>query len=118
MSVQNKLSAAKKLAGVLKKWPDDTHKVYSSFRAAQLRLYESDTPSKLPSAETLELRTTAANNILQNINSKKFSPNPRIFRPDGNPLYYDLIRREANSEQAKLGILAALRNTLFGWWKK
>lgn len=118
MSVQNKLSAARKLAAALKKWPDDSHKVYNSFRNAQLRLYDSDTPSKLPSAETLELRIIAANNIFQDTNAKRFSPNTRIFKPDGNPHYYDLIRREANREQANLGLVTALKNTLFGWWKK
>lgn len=118
MSVQNKLNAARQLVNVIKKWPDDTHKVYNSFRNAQLKLYQTNTPSDLPSPETLELRTQAANNLLQNTYASKFAPNPRILKPDGNPLYYELIQREANKEQPKLGLLAAINNTLFGWWRK
>lgn len=118
MSVQNKLGAAKQLSSVLKKWPDDSHKVYSSFREAQLKLYKTSTPSDLPSAETLELRTEAANKLLDNFNASRFAPNPRILKPDGNPMYYNLIMREASGKEAKSSLFTAIYNTIFGWWKK
>ena len=102
----------------MKKWPDDTHKIYSSFRNAQLKLYEGDKPSDLPSAETLELRTQAAGRLLDNVHFNAFRPNDRVHHPDGNPLYYDLIRREANAERRRVGVFTGIKHTLFGWWKK
>lgn len=119
MSLKEKLDAARHLSTILKKWPDDSKKVYASFRNAQLKLLDSDVPSTLPSAATLRARADAASVLLSNTYKTKYDIGSRLSRPDGNPLYYELIAKEVYNQQRKRrGVLQTLKESMGSWWSK
>ncbi|GMM50415.1 hypothetical protein DASB73_013730 [Starmerella bacillaris] len=118
MSLKEKLNAARQLSHALKMWPDDSSKIYSSLRNSQLKIYGTEQPSQLPPARTMELRTTSALKLLENTYMLKFDTGDKLLHPDGNSHYYDLIAREAQKAAPKSSTLSALKNVVFGWWKR
>lgn len=115
MSLQTKITVAKELIGLYKKWPE-LLKPYASFRDERIRLYESP-DSKLPSGSTLVLRAAAVKDIGDDVNFDKFPVTDRLKTPDGNPNYYKTIMREASKENQKFGVWQGVKATTFGWFK-
>lgn len=121
MSYNTKLTAVKRLVSELRKWPDDSQKIYASFRSNQIKRLDSalseGTQSKLPSAENIEAQTTAAHLILEDKNRAMFAVGPKLLEPNGMPTYYERILREATRTTRKISFFTATKDSLFGWWK-
>lgn len=117
MSLNQRLAAARELVAALRRWPDDSGKIYRSFRNSQIDLYETSKPGDLPAAEVLHARALAVNDLAKQVNALKFKTSQRLVQPDGQKDYYEIIRREANGQSQRVGFFTAVRQALYGWWK-
>lgn len=117
MSLNQRLAAARELVAAFRRWPDDSGKIYKSFRNSQIALYETSKPGDLPTAEVLHARAKAADILVKQVNAKKFKPSQRFIEPNGQPDYYNMIQREASGKSQRVDLFTAARNSLYGWWK-
>lgn len=115
MSLGHKISSARTLVQAFQKWPADANKIYPSFKDAQIELYEHG--KDLPSAETLKLRAASAAHLQEDRYYKKFNVSDDMLHPDGNGTYYATIVREASRGSRKVGVVTAIRESMYGWWK-
>lgn len=119
MSLKDKLNAARHLKAIITSWPDDSKKVYTSFRAHQIRLLETEQPSALPPVSVSNLRSEAATNLLNDYYRKQFKPRDSLLVPDGNPYYYERIVKEAsNWNKQKPGLANSFKEAVRRWWNK
>lgn len=79
MSLGPKLASVKRLVSEVKRWPDDSSKVYASIslRTKVLDKYEKvldgESAAKLPAAHTIDNEATAANMLERNLNMNTVS---------------------------------------------
>lgn len=79
MSLGPKLASVKRLVSEVKRWPDDSSKVYASIslRKNLLDKYEKvldgESAAKLPPAHTIDNEATAANMLERNLNMNTVS---------------------------------------------
>jgi hypothetical protein len=72
MSLSTKLSSVRRIVQELRKWPEDSHKIYNSFREAQISRYEETligSPARLPSAEGIDKQAMATRLLFDEKNS-------------------------------------------------
>jgi hypothetical protein len=78
MSLSNKLRSIQQIASELKRWPDDSHKAYMSFRNNQIeRFEESAKGSSNKVTIDLEIQPSALQKLGQDVNKNKVSNGTR-----------------------------------------
>lgn len=115
----SKQQTLQNLIQAVKKWPAESHKVYTSFhdvKIARLEELSKLAESKFP--QNMDNQIKATQLLTSNSNKRKFPVSDALYAPQGMPTYYARISREADKQlQQKESFVTSFREAALGWFK-